>query len=152
MRFALPLLFALALVPPAHGQSASAEAPSSGSLARLSNEAQALARQVRRAVVQVKVRRVQGLQGSGQGSTRLSEVSGTGSGFFVDSAGFVVTNAHVVSEATEVWVQRAAPPPPPPGEESLLRPRGSLLKAEVVGIDTETDVAVLDVSGTGYPT
>ncbi|WP_263809954.1 MULTISPECIES: trypsin-like peptidase domain-containing protein [Salinibacter] len=152
MRFVLPLLFALALVPPAHGQPASAEAPTPRSLAQLSNEAQALARQVRRAVVQVKVRRGPGLQGSGEGSARWSEVSGTGSGFFVDSAGLVVTNAHVVAEATEVWVQRAAPPPPPPGEASLLRPRGSLLKAEVVGVDPETDVAVLDVSGTGYPT
>ena len=54
--------------------------------------------------------------------------------------------------ATTVRVQRAAPSPPPPGEESILRPRGSLLEATVVGIDTETDVAVLKVEGSGYPT
>jgi len=152
MRFVLPLLLAWSLASPALGQPTSAEGSATASLSGLSAEAQALARQVREAVVQVKVRRVQGVQSSGEGPAQVAKVSGSGSGFFVDSKGFIVTNAHVVSEATEVWVQRAAPPPPPPGEESILRPRGSLLEAEVVGIDPETDVAVLDVSGTGYPT
>ncbi|WP_158705096.1 trypsin-like peptidase domain-containing protein [Salinibacter altiplanensis] len=153
MRFVLLPLLVLSLVHPAHGQSApTEEASAPSSFARLSDAAQSLAQQVRRAVVQVKVRRVEGLQGSGEGSTQLAEVSGSGSGVIVDSTGFIVTNAHVVSEATEVWVQRATPTPPPPGEKSILRRRGSLLKAEVVGIDPETDVAVLDVPGTDYPT
>jgi len=152
MRFVLPLLLAWSLAVPALGQPTGPEASATASLSGLSAEAQALARQVREAVVQVKVRRVEGVQSSGEGPAQVAEVSGSGSGFFVDSTGFVITNAHVVSEATEVWVQRAAPPPPPPGEASILRPRGSLLEAEVVGVDPETDVAVLDVSGTGYPT
>ncbi len=152
MRFVLFLLLVLSAALPVHGQTAPAESRSTESIAGLSAEAQALARQVREAVVQVKVRRVQGVQSTGEGPARVDKVSGSGSGFFVDSEGYIVTNAHVVSDASEVWVQRAAPPSPPPGEESILRPRGSLLEAEVVGVDPETDVAVLAVSGTGYPT
>jgi serine protease Do len=152
MRPVLSLLLILLLASPALGQSTSNEGTATASLSGLSAEAQALARQVREAVVQIKVRRVQGVQNAGEGPAQVAKVSGSGSGFFVDSSGFIVTNAHVVSDASEVWVQRAAPPPPPPGQESLLRPRGSLLEADVVGIDPETDVAVLDVSGTGYPT
>ena len=152
MRFVLSLLLAWSLAAPALGQPTSTEAPTTASLSGLNAETRALAREVRGAVVQIKVRRVQGVQRSGEGSAQVSKVSGRGSGFFVDSQGFIVTNAHVVSKASEVWVQRAAPPPPPPNEESILRQRGSLLKAEVVGVDPETDVAVLNVSGTDYPT
>ncbi|MFB6232320.1 MAG: trypsin-like peptidase domain-containing protein [Salinibacter sp.] len=150
MRSVLTVLLALSFVLPASGQSGS-DPGTAGSLAGFSEEAQALARQVRQSVVQVKVRRVQGLQRPG-GEAPLSKVSASGSGFFVGSEGYIVTNAHVVAKATEVWVQRAAPPPPSPGEKSILRPRGALLDAEIVGLDTETDVAVLKVSGEGYPT
>jgi len=150
MRALLPTLAALLLGVPALAQPApDAPAPS---LARMSQEAQALARQVRGAVVQVKVRRVQGLQDAGTGSAQISEERGSGSGFFVDESGYIVTNAHVVKGASAVRVQRASAPPPPPGEASLLRRRGALLDATVVGVDTETDVAVLKVEGEGYPT
>ena len=98
------------------------------------------------------MRRVCGLRQSGDGQAQLSERRSSGSGFFVDTDGYIVTNAHVVAGATAVQVQRAVPPPPAPGEESILPPRRSLLDAEVVGIDTETDVAVLKVEGSDYPT
>jgi serine protease Do len=151
MRFALVVLSCILLSVPAYGQPA-ADTPAPETLAQLSAEAQTLAQHVREAVVQVKVRRVGGLRQSRGGRAQLSEKRSSGSGFFVDTEGYIVTNAHVVAGATTVRVQRASPPPPPPGEESILRPRGSLLDAEVVGIDTETDVAVLKVEGSGYPT
>jgi serine protease Do len=151
MRTAPAILLSLLFLLPAHGQSASDALPAN-ELKQLSEEAQALARQVRAAVVQIKVRRLRGVQPPRGGDAQLSEVRGTGSGFFVDEDGYIVTNAHVVSGASTVQVQRASPPPPPPGEGSILRPRGSLLEAAVVGIDTETDVAVLKVEGDDYPT
>ncbi len=117
---------------------------------RSSNSFQELAREVRQAIVQVKVRSYGGLRSAGQGKASLSEKRSTGSGFFVDSTGYIVTNAHVVAGANQVRVQMASPPPPPPGESSILRRRGKLLDAEVVGMDTETDVAVLKVPGSGY--
>jgi serine protease Do len=119
---------------------------------RVSNGFEALAQQVRPAVVQVKARTYDGARRSGRGSSQLSRSQTSASGFFVDSTGYVVTNAHVVSGAYRVQVQLPKPPPPAPGEKSILRPRGDLLEATVVGTDAETDVALLKVPGSGYPT
>lgn len=152
MRAALVGLLCFLFLVPAYGQSGADASASPQAIKQLSDGAQELARQVREAVVQVKVRRVRGVQNPGGRNAQLSEERGTGSGFFVDEEGYIVTNAHVVSGASTIQVQRASPPAPPPGEGSILRPRGSLLDAEVVGIDTETDVAVLRVEGSDYPT
>ncbi|HEX6441124.1 MAG TPA: DegQ family serine endoprotease [Stellaceae bacterium] len=58
-----------------------------------------------------------------------------GSGFVIDPAGYIVTNNHVIADADEITV--------------ILHDDTSL-KAEVVGRDTKTDVAVLKVK-TGKP-
>jgi serine protease Do len=69
-----------------------------------------------------------------------------GSGVILDSSGLVVTNAHVVAGATRVQVV-IPPPEPPPGEKrSIVRPRGELVDAKVIGLDLETDLAVLRVN------
>ncbi len=53
-----------------------------------------------------------------------------GSGFVVDSSGLVITNNHVIADATDVYV---------------IFTDGQKLKAEVVGKDAKVDVAVLRV-------
>lgn len=63
-------------------------------------------------------------EGSGEGG------SGSGSGFVLDNNGHIVTNQHVVSGAEQVSVKFS-------GDERL--------RAEVVGEDASTDVAVLRV-------
>jgi len=60
-------------------------------------------------------------------------VNSLGSGFVIDPSGIVVTNNHVISEADEVTV---------------VFTDGSRLKAEVVGRDQKTDLAVLRVKPT----
>jgi serine protease Do len=57
-------------------------------------------------------------------------VSSLGSGFVIDSSGIVVTNNHVISDADEVHV---------------IFTDGSRLKAEVMGRDQKTDIALLRV-------
>jgi serine protease Do len=57
-------------------------------------------------------------------------VGGLGSGFFVSDDGFIVTNNHVVDEATEITV---------------VMDDGTELEAELIGADGETDLAVLKV-------
>ncbi len=57
-------------------------------------------------------------------------VSSLGSGFVVDSSGIVITNNHVIAESDEITV---------------IFTDGARLKAEVVGRDTKTDLAVLRV-------
>jgi serine protease Do len=61
---------------------------------------------------------------------------GSGSGFIVGADGVVLTNAHVVADATEVTVR-------------LTDQRE--FKAKVLGSDRATDVAVLKIDATGLP-
>jgi serine protease Do len=53
-----------------------------------------------------------------------------GSGFIIDPSGYIVTNNHVVENATEVTVRL--------GDDSVY-------PAEVVGVDPQTDVALLKI-------
>ncbi|HEY4773688.1 MAG TPA: Do family serine endopeptidase [Xanthobacteraceae bacterium] len=57
-------------------------------------------------------------------------VSSLGSGFIIDESGIVVTNNHVISDADEVTV---------------ILNDGARLKAEVMGRDQKTDIALLRV-------
>ncbi|KQY80409.1 serine protease [Brevundimonas sp. Root1423] len=73
----------------------------------------------------------EGEDGEG-GATAL----GAGSGFFIAANGFIVTNNHVVADATEIMVKLAD---------------GRELEARLVGRDEDTDLAVIKVEGTDFP-
>src|SRR5262245_15729245 len=71
----------------------------------------------------------------GQGDPQNRErgprrVNSLGSGFIIDSSGIVVTNNHVISEADEITV---------------ILNDGTRLKAELIGKDQKTDIALLRV-------
>jgi serine protease Do len=57
-------------------------------------------------------------------------VNSLGSGFIIDPSGLVVTNNHVIADADEV---------------SVILNDGTTLKAEIIGRDTKTDLALLRV-------
>ncbi len=62
---------------------------------------------------------------------------GQGSGFFISEEGHIVTNNHVIDNAVEIEV---------------TLDNGSVLEAELIGADAETDLAVLKVKDPGtYP-
>ncbi|HTX87658.1 MAG TPA: trypsin-like peptidase domain-containing protein [Bacteroidales bacterium] len=61
---------------------------------------------------------------------------GTGSGFLVSPEGFIVTNSHVVHEASEIEVNL---------------PDGITYKAEIKGEDPSTDIAVVRIYGNNFP-
>lgn len=68
----------------------------------------------------------------------------TGSGVIVDRDGYVITNAHVAAGAENVKVRFTGVPP---GERGSIVPSaGPLVDARIVGIDLETDLAVLALS------
>ena len=64
---------------------------------------------------------------------RPRRATSLGSGFIVDAAGFIATNNHVIQDADEITV---------------IFHDGSRLKAEVVGRDAKSDLAVLKVTPT----
>ncbi len=74
--------------------------------------------------------RVTGGRRSPFGVPQPPEGVATGTGFLIDDEGLIVTNAHIVENATEV----------------ALRAEGTeVIPAEVVGVDLSTDLAVLRV-------
>ena len=76
-----------------------------------------------------------GQSGPGQNNQAPTprRVNSLGSGFIIDPSGVVVTNNHVISEADEV---------------SVILNDGTTLKAEVIGRDQKTDLALLKVTPT----
>lgn len=67
------------------------------------------------------------------------QLSGTGTGFFFESSGYILTNDHVVAGAAQVKVQVEG------YDESFV--------AEVVGENADQDLAVLKITGTeAFPT
>jgi serine protease Do len=109
------------------------------------------------AVVNVSVtekpQKITGLPGQGDGDDPLSQFfrrfqqapgpdrappsKGVGSGFVVSPDGYVLTNAHVVADASEVTV--------------TLTDRREFV-AKVIGIDKASDVALIKIAATGLPT
>jgi serine protease Do len=68
--------------------------------------------------------------GQGQPEAETRKATSLGSGFIIDPAGYIVTNNHVIADADEITV--------------ILHDNTNL-KAELVGRDTKTDIAVLKV-------
>nr|WP_040501844.1 DegQ family serine endoprotease [Herbaspirillum sp. YR522] len=74
--------------------------------------------------------------GNGKQGQQEEVPRGVGSGFIISGDGFILTNAHVVEGASEVYV-------------TLTDKRE--FKARIVGSDTRTDVAVLKIDGSNLP-
>ncbi|HEV7412916.1 MAG TPA: DegQ family serine endoprotease [Casimicrobiaceae bacterium] len=72
----------------------------------------------------------------GQPRPRDFEQQSTGSGFILAADGYVLTNAHVVDDASEVTVKLS--------DKREFR-------AKVIGTDKRTDVALLKIEATGLP-
>ncbi|CAN8141252.1 DegQ family serine endoprotease [Thiomicrorhabdus sp. 6S2-11] len=64
------------------------------------------------------------------------QVSSLGSGFIISEDGYILTNNHVVEDADEIIVR--------------MRDRKEL-KAELIGTDPRTDVALIKINATGLP-
>mgnify|MGYP002525440798 FL=1 len=67
---------------------------------------------------------------------RQREVKGSGSGVVISPDGYVLTNNHVVENATTIIVKL---------------PGGDEFSAEVVGVDMITDLALLKLDGSDFP-
>ncbi len=75
-------------------------------------------------------------RGGGDDEAQQPQRRGIGSGFILSGDGYVMTNAHVVNGADEVWV-------------TLTDKRE--LKAKLIGADRRSDIAVLKIEASGLP-
>ncbi|HSG81123.1 MAG TPA: trypsin-like peptidase domain-containing protein, partial [Gemmatimonadota bacterium] len=73
------------------------------------------------------------------------------SGVILDPDGYIVTNFHVIEGATRIQVRLQTLAEDAPPGESVLKPAGVIVGAQVVGIDRETDLAVLKVNERNLP-
>ncbi len=71
------------------------------------------------------------------GPEHQAPARGIGSGFIVSADGYVLTNAHVVADASEVTVK--------------LTDRREF-RAKVIGVDKRSDVALIKIPAAGLPT
>ena len=71
-------------------------------------------------------------------STRSIGGSGTGSGFVIDSSGYILTNNHVISNAAQTG-----------GSIQVSLSDGTFYSAKVIGRDASYDLAVLKINASG---
>ncbi len=117
-------------------------------LGKLSAEFEGLSKSVSPAIVQILATGY--VPGMNQVSA-LTKQRSTGSGVLLDANGFIVTNAHVVEGARRVQVALNVDASQNGRKGSILKPRGDIVGAQIVGIDRETDLAVLKVNKTNLP-
>jgi serine protease Do len=122
-----------------------AAATRADALHELSAQLEALSHRVSRAVVQIFATGyvLNDERESGSNAAIVTRQRATGSGVVVSADGYIVTNAHVVSNARQVRVRMADESAG--GANASMQPSGKILEARIVGVDRETDLAVLKV-------
>ncbi|MGF1508638.1 MAG: trypsin-like peptidase domain-containing protein [Myxococcota bacterium] len=116
-------------------------APASG-LTNLSRAFQALSDEVGRSVVHIEA---QGFAPDPNNGQLLTRRRASGSGVIVSQEGHIITNAHVVQGAQTIRVRLPRTSDMNDDFDSILKPMGDSVDARVVGIDFETDIALIDV-------
>lgn len=74
--------------------------------------------------------------GNGQRQMRIPEQRASGSGVIMTNDGYIVTNNHVIENADEI---------------NVTLPSKKSYKAELIGADPSSDLAVLKINGTNFP-
>ena len=145
--FVLAATFGL-LMPPSR---LAAQSANPAGLADLSRSLQQLAERVSPAVVQIFVTGYGAHDETDRSASSPVIERGTGSGVIVDANGYIVTNAHVVRNATRIEVELPfAATGGEPGR-SILGRRGRTVGAQIVAVDDETDLAVIKVAAKALP-
>ncbi len=122
------------------------------SLRKLNSSVEALVRKVSPSVVQILVTGYGALEQSERGKTGVvvGRQRAIGSGFIIDSSGYIITNAHVISGAQRVQVV----PPMASGDTTpanTLAYRGNAIAARIVGVARDVDLAVIKVDAKNLP-
>jgi serine protease Do len=151
----LGVLFALAGVP-ALAQTPATEGDKSAEvLHQMNSSFESLVKRVSPAVVEVLVTGFGTPEEEDTDPNTPSSIGrerSLGSGVIVDPDGYIVTNYHVVKGADRVRVVLTPAATQDSQPISLLKSRGRVLPARIVGYSKLIDMAVLKVEATGLPT
>lgn len=121
-------------------------------LHQLNSTLETLTAKVSRSVVQVFATGYAFNEETDAGNTSLfSKQRSSGSAVIFSPDGYLVTNNHVVQGASRVQVQLSYSADTANGGRAVVRRRGKLIPARVVGTDRESDLAVLKIDGGPYP-
>jgi serine protease Do len=117
----------------------------------MNESVEALTRKVWPSVVQILVSSYGAREDGFRGDTSaVGPQQSTGSGFVIDPEGYILTNAHVVSNARRLQV--VLPAENADGTlASALSGKTYTLAARIVGITTELDLALLKIDGQKLP-
>lgn len=119
-------------------------------LKQFNTSLETLAQKVSPAVVQVLVRGFGPVDENGRTNTAvITRQQSLGSGVMVDPDGYIVTNAHVVAGAQTIRVVLTMPT----YEAAMAAPEAKKkeYEARLVGIHTDTDLALLKIDAHGLP-
>jgi serine protease Do len=130
----------------------SAPAQRERGLSEVSRDFELLAERVGPAVVQIVTSGYgpSGRAASGAGAVVGQQRSG-GSGSILTAEGHILTNAHVVDGASRIQVLLASRFERPGKTRSALKPTPRLRTARLLGIDRETDLALIKIEEQGLP-
>ena len=122
-------------------------------LQELNGSVEALVQRVDQSVVQVLVTSGAPRQDGTRGNTDLpvGRQRIVGSGIAVDSGGYIVTNAHVIDNATRIEVVLPARSGAGGGMQSLVSGSSRTVDATIVGVAPEIDLALLKVEDAHLP-
>jgi serine protease Do len=144
MRLQMVLSLAAGLTSSLWGQNTAAAKSSSAPLATFSQSLESLAGRVGPAVVQIVSTGYAHPDANERGAgSVLARQRSTGSGVILSQDGYIVTNYHVVQAARKIEVRLAV-------DESGI-PHEPILLAKLVGVDRQTDLAVIKLERTGLP-
>ena len=144
-RAALPvaiLLFVCAFV----GTFTAAQERNDNTLRKFNESVDAVIKKVSPSVVQILVTGYGPIESSERSNTAvvIGRQRAIGSGFVIDPAGYIITNAHVVAGAQRVQI--VVPDGPSDGSlQAILSSRSNIVPARVVGVAREIDLALLKV-------
>ena len=120
-------------------------------LTAISRQFRSLVDRVSPAVVQISAVALAPSPGRGSPEALLGVQRRGGSGVLLSSDGYIVTNAHVVEGARRLEVLLARPAAPDAPGRSIVKSPGERVEGKIVGIDLETDLAVVKIAEKGLP-
>jgi serine protease Do len=141
----------LALFMVFHGISATAQDRRDNALRKLNESVDALIKKVSPSVVQILVTGYGPIDSGERSNTAvvIGRQRAIGSGFVIDPAGYIITNAHVVAGAQRVQV--VVPEGVSDGSlQAILSARTNIVPARVVGVARDIDLALLKVDNTKF--